>query len=234
MSLTDRSSDAVIIDPATYPDVTDLASLGTQDIEVRHVTDAPVIQFLTATGVLSPNQLTQGSDELPASFVEADGAIAQQGDVTVEPALLPTLPQWGRPVTALLASEAGWASLDDMLVVDAESERLSDECLGRFVPVVQRSIIAYLDDPTPTNALMSEVRAQFNPLERLTAELLDAGTRLAVDAGVFDVDRPDAPGAIETGQLAVFLGELASATGAVPVAVGDLVDDRFIDTTISR
>lgn len=234
MSLTDRSSDAVIIDPVTYPSVTDLATLGAQDIEVRHVTDAPVIQFLTETGVLSADQLTPGSDELPASFVEAEGTLAQQGDVTVEPALLPVLPQWGRPVIALAASESGWASLDDMLVVDAEAERLSDECLGRLVPVVQRAIIDYLDDPTPTNALMSEVRAQFNPLERLTAELLNAGTRLAVEAGVFDLDRPDAPGTIETGRLAVFLGELASATGAVPVAVDDLVDDRFIDTTISR
>ena len=234
MSLTDRSRDAVIIDPATYPDVTDLEALGAQSIEIRHITDTPVISFLAATGVVTPDQLVSGSDGLPASFVEAGGAVTQQGDLTIEPALLPALQQWGRPVTALPASASGWASLDDVLVVDSQTERVSDECLGRFVRVVQQSIGAYVADPTATNVLMSDVRSQFNPLARLTPALLDAGTRLAIDAGVFDSARPDAPGTINTDGLDAFLVDLASALAVEPVAAAELIDPRFLDRTVSR
>jgi hypothetical protein len=234
MTLTDRSRDAVIIDPATYPDITDIALLGAENIEVRHVTDAPVITFLTAAGVLTPDQLTPGSDELPASFVGAGGAMAQQGDLTVEPALLPALPQWGRPVVALPASAAGWSSLDDMLVVDSATDRLSEDCLGRVVRVVQQSIVAYVADPSATNVVMSNIRAQFNPLARLTPALLDEGTRLAIDAGVFDTTRTDAPGTIDPNGFEVFLADLASALQVEPVTIDELFDPRFVDSTISR
>ncbi len=234
LTLTDRSDDAVIIDPATYPDVADVADVAAQGIPVRHVTDAPVIAYLTAMGVLDPNQLEPGSDGLPASFVEAEGTIAQQGDLTLEPALLPTLPQWSRPVRALPAFAAGWASLDDMIVVDAERDRLSDECLGRFVRVLQQAIVAYVDAPAAANAVMSDVRAQFNPLSRLTPELMDNGTQLAVDAGLFDETRSDPPGAIEMAGLDDFLVDLAAALGVETVTADDLVDATYLDVTISR
>lgn len=233
-SLTDRSRDALIVDPATYPGLVDIASVGDQNVEVRHVTDAPMIAFLTATGVLRADQLVAGSDGLPASFVEADGAIAQQGDLTVGPALYPTLPQWGRPVDALAAADAGWRSLDDMIVADATSERVSEECLGRLVRVIQQSIVAYVADPMATNRVMSEVRSQFNPLARLTPTLFDTGTQLATDAGVFDTQSDQAPGTILTDDLEVFLADLAAALDVDPVAVDQLVDTRFVDATISR
>lgn len=234
MSLTDRSRDALVVDPDVYPDATDVASLGAQGVEIRHVTDAPVITFLSSTGVLSPDQLVAGSDGLPASFVEEGGAVAQQGDLTIEPALLPTLPQWGRPVSALPASDAGWLSLDDMLVVATDADRVSDECLGRLVRVMQQSIAAYVADPTATNVVMSNVRAQFNPLARLTPALLDEGTRLAIDAGVFDMSRSDAPGTIDTADLDVFIGDLATALDVEPVSTEELVDDRFLDLGVAR
>lgn len=233
-TLTDRSREAVIIDPATYPDVTDLATLGAQGVETRHVTDAPVIRFLVASGVLSPDQLIAGSDGLPASFVEAAGVVAQQGDLTIEPVLFPSLQQWGRPVTALAASDYGWFSLDDLLLADTEVERVSDECLGRLVRVIQQSIVAYTADPSETNVVMSDIRSQFNPLARLTPPLLDLGTQLAIDSGVFDTTSGDAPGAIDTEGLDAFLVDLASALEVDPVSVDELVDPRFVDSTISR
>ena len=234
MSFTDRSRDAIVVDPETYPDVTDVASLGEQDIEIRHVTDAPVITFLASTGAVSTDQLVSGSDGLPASFVGAGGGIAQQGDLTVEPALLPSLPQWGRPVLALPASASGWLSLDDMLVVEADAARVSDVCLGRLVRVLQQSVAAYVADPVATNVVMSDVRSQFNPLARLTPALFDDGTRLAIDGGVFDVSRTDAPGTIDVNGLDDFLGELAAVLEVDPITADELIDDRFLDDEIAR
>lgn len=231
---TDRSADALIVDPATHPDIDDVATLGTSGVEVRHVTDAPVISYLESIGALAGPQLVAGSDGLPASFVEAGGAVAQQGDLTVGPALLPSLPQWARPVTALPASTAGWRSLDDVLVVDATEQRLPDDCIGRFVRIVQEWIPAYTAAPTATNAVMSSVRSQFDPLTRLTPELFDAGTRLAIDGGVFDREREAASGAIETDGLDAFLVELADALGVDPVSADDLVDPTYLDPSVTR
>lgn len=234
MTLTDRSHDALIVDPATYPDVDDLGTLGERSIEVRHVTSAPVILFLEATGVLRSEQLVSGSDGLPATFVGEGGTIAQQGDLSIEPALLPALPQWSRPVVALPASEAGWASLDDMVVADASTDRVSDECLGRFVRVLQQSIVAYVGDPGATNEVMSAVRSEFNPLARLTPELFDAGTQLALEAGVFDTDSDRPAGVISGDGWDGFLSTLAGALDVEVVASDELFDDRFIDRTITR
>ncbi|MEP6298098.1 MAG: hypothetical protein ABJ382_12295 [Ilumatobacter sp.] len=232
--LTDRPSDAVIVAPGTHPDVTDYAALRTEGIEVRHITDAPVIRFLAATGVLSSEQLVGGSDGLPASFVEADGVVAQQGDLTIDPVLLASIPRWARPVVALPASDAGWRSLDDVLLADAVTERVSDECLGRLVRVIQQSITAYATDPEATNVVMSDVRGQFDPLEPLTPTLFDFATELAIEGAVFDLARTDAPGTVDTVGLDSFLVDLAAALEVGVVSVDDLVDDRFVDPTVSR
>ncbi len=233
-SLTDRSSDAVIVDPGTYPGVTDYATLRAEGVEVRHITDAPVIRYLADEGVLAVEQLVAGSDGLPASFVAADGAVAQQGDLTIEPVLLASLPRWARPVVALPASDVGWSSLDDVLLVDADEQRLTDDCLGRLVRVIQQSIVAYVADPTATNAMMSEVRGAFDPLAPLTPTLFDFATQLAIEGAVFDASRTDAPGMIDIAGLDTFLTRLASALEVEVVSVEDLIDDRFLDPTISR
>ncbi len=116
VTLTDRSHEALIVDPVTHPGVDTIEAVRDAGIEVRHVTDEPFIAYLAATGSLAAEQLVAGFDGEPAAFVQSDGAIAQQGDLLVEPVLFPALPQWGRPVTAIEAASAGWAVYDDTLV----------------------------------------------------------------------------------------------------------------------
>ena len=54
VTLTDRSHDALIVDPATYPGLKTVEAVRDAGIEIRHVTDEPFITFLTATGSLAP------------------------------------------------------------------------------------------------------------------------------------------------------------------------------------
>jgi hypothetical protein len=229
VSLTDRSADAVMYDPATYPSVTDWGALRDASVEIRHVTEAPVFQFLESTGVVSADQLVGGFDGEPAAFVASGGEIAQQANLAIEPVLVPSLAQWNQPVAALAAADVGWASLDDTLAVATAEGRLSEDCLGRFVPIVQRSLNGYLDDPAPTNALMSLVRTQFNPLNRLTPALFDQGLVAATERGVFAVPGSGTVGDIDTAQLTPFISLLDAS-----IAVDELVDNRFVDPTISR
>lgn len=231
LSLTARSHDAVVYDPASYPAVTDWDGLRSAEVEIRHVTGAPFVAYLEAQGVVTAGQLTPGFGGSPAGFVAADGAIAQQGDLIVDPVLFPTLAQWGRPVATLAAADAGWASLDDLLLVDADDERISDACLGRLVPVMQSAVPAYLDRPTETNELLVQVRKAFNPLDRLTVDLLDAGVASGIELGGFG---PGTVGGFDAEALGPFLPELAGVLGIGPVNVDDVVTTRFIDPTIAR
>lgn len=233
VTLTDRSRDAVIVDPATYPDVTTLDGVRDAGIEVRHRTAAPVFDYLVATGALVPEQLVNGFDGEPASFVQAGGTIAQQGDLLVETVLFPALPQWARPVTAIPASASGWAVYDDALVARPGDVDELATCLGRLVPIVQRSLVTYLDDPAATNQLMAALRSSFAPLSRLTAELMTAGIDEGRRFEVFSVDADQIAGSFDLERLDVFLPELAEALAVDTVAVDELVTDEFLDPDVT-
>jgi hypothetical protein len=232
VALTDVSHDVVIWDPATYPDIDGFSELREQQTEIRHVTDAPLVDFLVANGTLDAEQMVPGFDGEPAAFVEAGGAIAQQGDLLVDVALLPSLPQWARPVSYVAAADAGWASYDDTIVARTSDLAELAECLGRLVPVIQSAIVAYRADPSPVNALLADARAQFDPLTRLTADLMDAGARLAAETGTVSA-AGDAPvGDFEAARLTSFVPELVAATGSNAVEVDGLFTNQFIDPAI--
>jgi len=232
ITLTDRSGAAVIVDPATYPDIETFDDIRAAAVEVHHVTDAPVVDYLRAVGALDEAQLVGGFDGEPAAFVAAQGAIAQVGDVTVDGALLPAVPQWARPVATVAAADAGWQDYDELLVVASDEERLSDECLGRLVRVVQLAIDDYVTDPAPTIELMANLRTQFNPLNRITAPVMTAGFELAIENGVLSRSA-DTTGATRPETLDGFLTELTGALGVGALAPDDVVSDRFIDPTIT-
>lgn len=233
VTLTDRSHDALIVDPTTHPGVETVEAVRDAGIEVRHVTEEPFIAYLAATGSLAAGQLVSGFDGEPAAFVQSGGAISQQGDLLIEPALLPALPQWGRPVTGIAAASAGWAVYDDALVARPADIDDHEVCLGRLVPVIQQAIAAYGADPGPTNMTMADLRSRFAPLARLTPELMDAGVADGREAGVFG-DGTSAPlGDFETDRLEAFLPELATALGVDAVTVDDLVTNEFIDPMIT-
>lgn len=233
VSLTDRSRDSIIVDPATYPGVESMEAVRDARIEVRHVTDEPFIAFLTATGTLSSDQLEPGFDGEPAAFVQSDGAIAQQGDLLVEPVLLPALPQWGRPVTAVDAASEGWAVHDDALVARPSNIQDLRTCFGRLVPVIQSAIAAYLDDSASTNALMSDLRSRFAPLNRLTPDLMDAGVAAGAASGVFGDGANSTVGDFDLDRLESFLPELAGVFGVESIAADELMTNEFIDPSIT-
>ncbi len=233
LALTDRSHASVIVDPQTYPDVMTFDDIRTTGIEVRHVTDEAFIAFLESQGVLVSDQLIAGFDGEPAAFVQAQGAIAQQGDILVDPALFSSLPQWNRPVRAIAAADVGWQAYDDALVVRPDDvDRLGD-CLGRFIPVVQSAMNEYLESPQSVNSLMSQARSQFAPLSRLTAELMDEGTQLGIESGVFGSGATETVGDFDTDRLTAFGQIAAEVFGVVPVSVDDLVTSVFIDPGVT-
>lgn len=233
VSLTDRTRDVIIVDPATYPDVDSVDSVREAGIEVHHRTDDPFAAFLAGTGALDPDQLIAGFDGEPAAFVQSGGTIAQQGDALVDPVLIPSLPQWARPVLAIDPTSSGWADYDDALSVRPADVDAHADCLGRLVPVIQEATAAYAADPTEANSLMTFARAQFTPLPRLTVELMDAGVAEGVAAGVFGDGTDSTVGNFDIERLDPFVGELAEVLGVDSVSVDDLVTNEFIDPAVT-
>ena len=222
------TSDAMVMwDPATYPDVVDLDSLRSSAVEIRYVTGELVIEFLVARGVLDGDQVVGGAENAIAGFVTAGGTIARQGDALIDPVLFPALPQWGRPIEFAAASAGGWADTDPVLA--AAAGRLQDECLGRLVPIVQRSLRAYDATPGPTNELMAAARNQFAPLNRVSSGLLDdAAARPASTDSLLD-EFGGVVGGFDLARLGAFAPALADALKTEVRPVEDVVDERFLD-----
>ncbi len=232
VTLTDASRQAVIFDPSTYPDVRDFDGLRRASVEVRHVTDSPVIAYLTGNSSLDEAQVVPGFDGEPAAFVAANGQIAQLGDLLVDPALLRSLPQWSQAVRSVSARSGGWMSHDDMLVARTEDLEVIDECLGRLVPIIQAAIAAYTGDPASTNIAMSAARELANPLTRITSVLMDEGVQTGLDEGVFGNGPNDAVGDFDLETLESFLAEFAALADASPVSADVVVTNEFIDPSI--
>lgn len=232
VTLTERSHEGVIWDPETYPDTTGIGDLAAGGVEIRYLPDEPFIDYLVATGVLAGAALVDESFVEPAAFVAAGGAIAQQGDSLVDPLLLPTLPQWGRPVAFGFAADVGWESYDDTLAV--RSDQLDDlaPCLEQWVPLVQRSIVDVAGDPSDTAVILGGLRGLFNPLTRATPELLEAGAAAARESGVI-ANGPDGTiGSFDPARVERFAASLAEAF-ALDLGGPDLAVDTFLDPDIA-
>src|SRR4029077_12304722 len=85
----DKSPMMIMWDPAKYPDVTDIKSLGTALKDsggvIRYFNGAAYMSYLIGSGILDKS-VTDGSyDGPPANFVAAAGKDAQQGFATAEP-----------------------------------------------------------------------------------------------------------------------------------------------------
>ncbi|MEM9039074.1 MAG: hypothetical protein AAGD33_04170 [Actinomycetota bacterium] len=230
-ALTDRSHAAIMWDPATHPAVGSIGDIGEAGIEVLHLTGDPLVRWLAANDVLTESQLIPGFDGEPAAFVASGGAIAQQSDVLIDPFLYEDLPQWGRPIAVAAATDEGWESYDDLLVVSAARRVDLEECIGTFVPLVQEAIAAQVVDPSPAvDSVLASMRADVNPFTLLDADGLAAARVAAVDSGVLTTGaaagRPVA--SIDLERLARVVAELGDVLEVPPpssrLGTNDLID----------
>ncbi len=110
MAPLDISPQMIMWDPATYPQVKGIGDLKPVDARVLYFEGATYMDYLTGSGVLSPDQVDGSYDGTPANFVAAGGKTAQQGYASSEPpalrgggggleeaGLLPARPRRGLP-----------------------------------------------------------------------------------------------------------------------------------------
>ncbi len=177
-------------------------------------------------------------DGSPTRFLADKGKIAQQGFATNEPFIYEkALPQWKKPVKFQLIHDTGYPIYPEAIVVRADKKAEYSACLARLVPIIQRSQVNYVANPTGTNELIiklndefkgfpySREQAAFSVEQQLKLKIVSNGSNATI--GDFDVNRVkqviDIVGPIYTGQRKEVKAGLTPA---------DLVTNEFIDESI--
>ncbi len=237
----EKNPQMIMWDPATYPDVTGIADLGTAGVKVRYFGGAAYMDFLTGTGVLSADQVDGSYTGDPSLFVADEGKSAQQGFGSAEPYLYEVeLPDWGKPVAYEYINDIGWENYAQSIATKPENVDKYSACFTKLVPIIQQASIDYLADPARTNAIILDAVDQFG------ADFGWDYTQGAADFGVKTIqadgliaNSPDGViGQFDTDRVAKLI-ELAvpiyTAQGATPkdgVTPDDIVTNQFIDTSI--
>ncbi len=158
----EKNPQIIMWDPGTYPDVTDIAGLGKANVKVRYFGGAAYMDFFTATGVLSKEQVDGSYSGDPSLFVTDEGKSAQQGFGSAEPYLYKNeLKDWGKEVKYQYINDAGWENYAESIATKPENITKYSDCFKKLVPIIQQATVDYVNDPARTNAIILDASATF-------------------------------------------------------------------------
>jgi hypothetical protein len=225
----------IMWDPATYPEVTSIADLGEQGVTINAFGGQTFTPVLAAMGVISEDQVDPSYDGGPTRFITENGAIAQQGLASAEPYLYEhVFEDWMRPVAYQLIHDAGFQTYSQTLAIRPDDLETLRPCLEAFVPVVQRSAVEFVTDPTRTNAAIVDVVEQYDTFWVYTPELADYSVQTQADLGLTGNGPDDIIGNLEPERVETLLQQVRDAGLEVPddLTATDLYTNEFIDETI--
>jgi hypothetical protein len=154
----DLSPVVLLWDPKTYPSFNTISDIGQTNTKVLYFPGSAYMSFLTGTGILRPGQADPSYDGSPTRFITEGGKVVQQGFLTNEVySYQNEIPQWKKPVSWQLVSDAGYQNYPAMVSIRADRKTELAPCLKKLVPILQRSTASYLDDPTSTNTLLVQL-----------------------------------------------------------------------------
>lgn len=237
----EKNPQMIMWDPATYPDVTGIADLGTEGVKVRYFGGAAYMDFLTGTGVLSAEQVDGSYTGDPSLFIADEGASAQQGFASAEPYLYEEeLADWGKPVAYEYINDIGWEQYAQSIATKPENIETYAACFTKLVPIIQQASIDYLADPARTNAIILDAVAQFGADFGwdYTQGAADFGVAKIIEDGLIANSPEGVIGQFDNDRVAKLIETavpIYTAQGATPkegLTPEDIVTNQFIDTSI--
>lgn len=228
----------IMWDPAANPGFNSVVDIGKTNTKVLYFNGATYMDFLTGTGILKKSQIDGSYDGSPTRFLTEQGKIAQQGFATNEPYIYEkALPNWKKPVKFQLVHDAGYPIYPEAIVVRADKKDAQAACLKKLVPIIQRSQVEYVKDPSKTNDLIVKLntdykgfpypkeQAAFSVEQQLKLKIVSNGSNTTL--GEFDTERVRKVIGIVTPIYAAQRKEVKA--GLVPQ---DLVTNEFIDPSV--
>jgi hypothetical protein len=185
----EKSPQMVMWDPSTYPQVTDLKSLGValkaSGGVVRYFGGAAYMEYLVSSGIFDKSVVDGTYDGTPAKFVSAKGKDAQQGFASAEPyTYSKEIPAWGKEVKYQLVADAGYPFYSSAVSVRTADLEKDSPCLKKLVPVLQQAEVDYFASPAATNKLILDLVTQFNNGWVYTAGAADAADKTMISDGI--------------------------------------------------
>jgi hypothetical protein len=235
----DKDPQAILWDPATYPDVQTITDLGAKGVKVRYLPNATYMEFLVGRGILKREQVDASYDGKLTTFVELGGQVAQQGFGSAEPyEYLTELDGWHRPVRYQYVDETGYRPYRQVIAARPDVIGSYSKCFAKLVPILQQSTVDFVRSPdTAIATIESTINAYANgwkysignanyAVRTLVADRL-VGNGPDATLGNFDLDRID--------ELIKIAGPILQQGGAQVkqgLAAGDLATNQFVDPTI--
>jgi len=239
----EKGPQMIMWDPATYPGVTDIASLGKALQEkkgvVRYFGGAAYMEYLMGTNVL-PKPIVDGTyDGSPAKFVAAKGKDAQQGFASAEPYIYEKeVPAWGKPVKFQLTHDVGYPIYASAVSVKAADLTKLTPCLKKLVPVLQQAEVDYFADPKATNDLILQLVTKYNNGWVYSAGVADYSVKTMKDLGLVSNGANSEIGDMDPARVQKIIDidtPIYTKSGSAPktgVKPEDIVTNEFLDTTI--
>jgi len=230
----------IMWDPATYPTVKTIADLKATGAKVRYFGGAAYMEYFTATGILDKKQVDGNYDGTPANFIADGGKAAQQGFATSEPYYYEkVLTDWMKPVAYQTIHAAGWTAYAQSLGGTPENIAKYTDCLKLLVPIIQKSQVDYVTDPSRANALILDLVTQFNNGWLYDAGQADAAVQFALSEKLI-ANSPDGTlGSFDMDRVTTFIAtavpiyKTIGAKMQADITAANIVTNEFIDPTIT-
>lgn len=236
LATLERSPFAVYWDTETYPDVEEIADLAAEDVTILMGSEPTVWEeYLLGEGIVTQAQIDKSEAPKPATFIAAQGEVAEAGFISAEPYLYEIeVAEWQRPVTAQLIHDTGYPEYFQSLVVRAEDVTEQADCLAALVPILQQAEVDYITDPAATNALIVELVEEYDTGWVYTADLADWSLETQIEYGLVGNGEDDTLGNYDLGRVQTLIDIIAEYTeyDVSGYAPEDLVTNEFIDTSI--
>ncbi len=228
----------IMFDPETYT-IADWDDVMATEATISHFATDLWVEYLVGARIVDQKQLDGSYDGSSARFVAEEGKLIQQGFATQEPYNYENVfTQWGKPVGTLMVHDAGYENYAGPLaILDSKLEQEGiRSCLEAFVPIFQRSIIEYQQDPSVTNSAILTAVEDLDSFWELSedgvlnsvktmGELKIVGNGNNITVGDFDEDRVD--------ELIGLLREnVESIDVPETLTAEDIVTNEFIDESI--
>jgi len=231
----DKNPQMIMWDADYYPDVRTLADLGDQGITISVFGGGTFADVFVAEGIWSSDQVDPSYDGSPASFIAAEGAIAQQGFASAEPYQYEMVfEEYGKAVNFELLHDAGFQIYSQTLGVIPDRLEGLRPCLELFVPVVQQAIIEYDASPDRANAVIVDAVEKYGSFWTYDMALAGFSVQAQRDLGLIGNGSDGIVGNMDTGRVQNMIDKIAAAGMDISagLSVGDIVTNEFIDTSI--
>jgi hypothetical protein len=236
VSQLDKSPQMLMWDPKSHPSWKSIADAGKSGSTVLVSKGVDYASLLEQKGLITAKQVDQGYTGAPSRFV-TDPKIVQQGFATAEPYIYQhEIKQWDKPVKYQLLADVGYNIYPEALSVRTGQLSSLAPCLKKLVPILQQAQIDYLNNPGPTNNLITTAVEKFNDGWTYSTGVANYAASTMKQLGIVTDDASGALGGMDLKRVQSAIntfGPILKKGGAKVksgLTAADIATDRFIDT----